>query len=545
MFALGLRYLMGWAMAAADGREKQHPEWPPHPDRVFLALAAGWFESGEDTTQGDALRWLEALPPPAIAATEAHVRGSGQRELPVTSYVPVNDSKMGTKLPTSNDLKTLKDAGLDVLPEYRSRQPRSFPVAIPESPDVFLIWPDADPTDHLAALQALTHQVTHVGHSASLVQMWVEDAPPTAYWRPTEGIGSRKMHVSHAGRLDGLRQSMNREAYIVWHDLQEAIRQAKEARKMLSDKTEKKVAGAQIKALEQRFTQLGKEEPITARPADARWHPYTKASEERLPESTAMPLFDHQLVVTRLHGRRLPLTSTLALLNVLRGTLLKHCPEPIPEWLSGHQPGTSAPTRQPHLALLPLPFVGDEHSDGRIIGIGLALPRNLSPDETARCLNPSFWNAHDGDVHTLRLFDGQWLETTAELELRDSPPHSLRSSTWTRRSKVWASVTPVALDRHFKGPHALDQAAESLKQACERIGLPRPETVLLNKVSSVQGTPPAHAFPPLTRKDGSRRKHMHATLIFADPVTGPILIGAGRFRGYGLCRPMDGVQGHA
>jgi CRISPR-associated protein Csb2 len=35
--------------------------------------------------------------------------------------------------------------------------------------------------------------------------------------------------------------------------------------------------------------------------------------------------------------------------------------------------------------------------------------------------------------------------------------------------------------------------------------------------------------------------HSHAVLIFDEDVAGPLLIGAGRFRGYGLCRPL--VQG--
>ncbi len=50
---------------------------------------------------------------------------------------------------------------------------------------------------------------------------------------------------------------------------------------------------------------------------------------------------------------------------------------------------------------------------------------------------------------------------------------------------------------------------------------------------------PAHAFPRLRRKDGSERRHSHAILIFDEPVRGPILIGAGRYRGYGLCRPLE------
>ena len=79
MFAFGIRYLNGWSMAAADGAKKERPEWPPHPDRVFMALAAAWFETGEDAEEGHALRWLESLGPPAVAASAATAqpRGAG------------------------------------------------------------------------------------------------------------------------------------------------------------------------------------------------------------------------------------------------------------------------------------------------------------------------------------------------------------------------------------------------------------------------------------------------------------------------------------
>jgi len=30
----------------------------------------------------------------------------------------------------------------------------------------------------------------------------------------------------------------------------------------------------------------------------------------------------------------------------------------------------------------------------------------------------------------------------------------------------------------------------------------------------------------------------HAILVFDEPARGPVLIGAGRYRGYGMCRPL-------
>ncbi len=67
MFALGIELLMRRAIITEwDNREE--PEWPPHPDRVFMALVAAWGESGEDSDELAALEWLERLGPPSIAA---------------------------------------------------------------------------------------------------------------------------------------------------------------------------------------------------------------------------------------------------------------------------------------------------------------------------------------------------------------------------------------------------------------------------------------------------------------------------------------------
>jgi CRISPR-associated protein Csb2 len=547
MFALGLRYLMGWAMAAADGREKIRAEWPPHPDRVFMALAAAWFETGENSAQGAALRWLEALPAPYVAASDAQIRGSDRRVAPVVSYVPVNDSKLGKKVSSTVSLGKLKDAGLDILPEYRSRQPRSFPVAIPELSDVFLIWQEIDASAHLDALRTLADSVTHVGHSASLVQMWVESVPPEAVWHPSEktAAAAQRMRVSYQGRLDYLRNRMNRDSCIAYRDLAATIKRNESDKKMMTDKVEKKAATAKLKALKSEFAQFNGIEPVTFRPEDARWQGYARA-DALLNDETPSSLFDPQLLVIAVRGRHYPLVSALRMTGALRGALLNSCPEPIPEWLSGHVPANNEPTRKPHLAMLPLPFVGSDHADGHVMGLAFALPRELNPEDTARCLNPLLWDMQTGAPRTFKLFDGQWLEATAEVELRGAPPHNLRSETWTRAAKVWASVTPVVLDRHFKGATKWNQSAESLKTACERIGLPRPELVLLNSVSSVEGVPPAHRFPALRRKRyGGSMEHIHATFVFAEPVTGPVLLGAGRFRGYGFCRPMDGETGHA
>ena len=527
MFALGIRYLNGWAMAAADGARKEQAEWPPHPDRVFMALAAAWFETGENAEEGEALRWLETLSPPAIAASDAKTR------TPVTSYVPVNDTSVSRKVPSDRDLAKLRSAGLALLPEHRSRQPRGFPVAIPRDPRVYLIWPEVELGGHRAGLERLAAKMTHVGHSASFVQAWVVeggDICPT--WEPTEGIATHRMRVFSSGRLENLTHAYNKAAVVEYADLKTQL-------DALKGKRGKKMSEERRRVDSIMTERFGIHAPVSLRPVPTRWQGYKRPERS---DSTERPgsVFDPELVVLAIRGRRVPLTTTLKLTQALRGVLMDRCPQqPPPEWFSGHRSGGS-PSTQPHMALLPLPFVDAKYADGRVMGLALALPRSLDPEASRRCLGAFLHSADTGLPREHRLFNGQWLECRIELETRERPPKNLNADTWTRASRVWASVTPVVLNRHFKGKDRWAQAAESVKEACEHIGLPRPREVVLHPVSLVEGAPPAREYSQLIRKsDGGRQSHAHAVMIFKECVRGPVSVGAGRFRGYGLCRPMD------
>jgi len=97
------------------------------------------------------------------------------------------------------------------------------------------------------------------------------------------------------------------------------------------------------------------------------------------------------------------------------------------------------------------------------------------------------------------------------------------------------------LDRHPKARDPAEyqrQVAEIIATGCGAIGLPWPREVIVTHVAVHPGVPPAHVFSRLKRKDGSDRCHAHAMLVFNEPVVGPMLIGAGRYRGYGVCRAV-------
>ncbi len=176
------------------------------------------------------------------------------------------------------------------------------------------------------------------------------------------------------------------------------------------------------------------------------------------------------------------------------------------------------------------------------MGLALILPRELDEREAGACLERILRDA-TGLPQQHRLFDGDHFECNLALEVRERPPKSLLASPWTRPSRVWASVTPIVLDRHFDAADKADrekQEANNIRNMCQRIGLPQPSEVHVHPVSRIRGVPHARNFPKLVRKrDGGRMRHTHALIVFAEPVEGPVLLGAGRFRGYGACRPIE------
>ncbi len=229
MLTIAIRYLNGWAMAAVDGAEKQLAEWPPHPDRVFMALAAAWFETGEDAAEGAVLRWLENQDPPGVAASNAVQRQT------LTRFVPVNDAHATGMSTVGYSLGELKQKGLDLLPEFRSRRARSFPVIIPHNPVVYLIWTKSLPSEHRAALNRLLTNVTHVGHSASLVQAWITDHTPEPRWIPTNGLAHIHLRVPYPNRLTTLKQRLNRDNFLAFHDLEGEIKNTKDTLKEIKE----------------------------------------------------------------------------------------------------------------------------------------------------------------------------------------------------------------------------------------------------------------------------------------------------------------------
>jgi CRISPR-associated protein Csb2 len=555
MFAVSVELLAG-RYAATAYNDRDSVEWPPHPARLFSALVAIW---GEDEPRGPvgeeeraALEWLEQQEAPEIFADP--IEHAGARSVaPV--FVPVNDEyevgdvdrsklddaeamlaatqvgkprakaekdieKLRVKLSTDTakaiaaPTKYGKErrAGLRVLPEHRGKQPRTFPVAHPATPRFAFVWPSAQPSSIIvAALAGMLARLVRLGHSSSQVHAAIADDATLApilragRFRPDVEAGELVIRWVSPGQVTRLIRA---------YDLHREI--------------EPRVLPAQFV----RYTRRGAAEP---------------SSIERSGFSSDFVVFE------RTRGARLPITSAPGLSRQFRRALMSFADEPIHPAISGHR-DDGAPSELAHLAVVPLPFVGREFADGCLLGIALVLPRTA--DAAARhamsraigAFEARYRDATSDDAPELKLELGE-----QPLFLRrvvwGSDRAALNPRRWGGPSRRWATATPIALDRNPGDLHDVDparrdgafrKATEAVAEAVERIGLPSPAEIDVVRSCVLSGTakPRMHPRFPSDPKR-TQRVLVHARIVFHRPVSGPILLGAGRFQGLGLCAPVD------
>jgi CRISPR-associated protein Csb2 len=378
----------------------------------------------------------------------------------------------------------VNDPTEDLLPQRAERQPRSFPSTVPPTPVVYFVWPEAQPDTVLRQLlEAITRSVSYLGSSRSPVRVRLSDKPPAPNWFPDDA-GEVVLRVPREGRLESLD----------WH------------------------------------FQNGQ------RPAPGAFQRYRCGPRRQTKPAPESAFGD--MVIYRLGGPvQMEIETTLKLTDVLRAAAMKRAQEAggaVPEVLSGHDE-QGRPLARTHAAFVTLPFVSDtqEHADGRVMGVAVLLPRDIPTEERRRV------------ARALSRVDHLLVPGVGRLELErllydQPPPVNLRPTTWTGPRRRWASVTPVLLDRF---PRRNGRGIEKvIAKSCEYIGLPRPIEVVADHHSPLHGVEPSFRF--ITRRAGTDRARLytHVVLTFGQDVRGPILLGAGRYFGLGLLRPLQEDQ---
>lgn len=536
--------LLAGRYAATRFNDRNRAEWPPHPARLFSAAVALWADGEPRSAEEEGvLRWIERQPAPEIACSdEEHI---AVRE-GTTHFVPVNDASAVPSIDTTYaavraavdvaaelarrppeasrpprdtecaekqadksrervakdsrraNARTLTSAAIEVFPDARVRQPRTFPSIRPDDPRVVYVWPDAMPAAaQRATLDGLLARIGRLGHSASLVSCRVTDEIP----RPTlvpDAHGSAAIRVPGDGQFD---------------------------------------------LLEEEFARHQGNEP-RALPAEIQSYSPVGAQDSSIPESVFSARFP---VLEVDYSTPVSVLASLALARALRAALLEHA-DKAPELLSGLRvdtdTGEARPADRAHGAIVPLPFVGHRHADGAVRGVAFVSPTGCDDERDGALQIVWAW---------LRESGGRLRVGSREVILRRpdglASLATIRASRWCSPSATWATVTPIALDRwpgNLRDRDAVRRAAsfaraeEIVARACVHIGLPAPERVAVRPDAFVSGVPPAHRFPAFrTPNGGPHRPPVHACVTFGTAVAGPVLLGAGRYVGQGLCLPLD------
>jgi CRISPR-associated protein Csb2 len=591
MLAISAELLTG-RYTATSFNQWDVAEWPPHPARLFSALVAAWADVDEpDPIERDALLWLESQGPPALTCSDD---AATAKRAPVDVYVPVNDARAlrtdlsksyermanaeaqtqaaaesGDDRATALAARSLEQvrskaaadarkaasasgpesgpvarAVLAVLPEHRAKQARRFPTVIPDDDLIWFSWPDAEASpEQRDILDRLCSRVGRLGHSSSLVSCRVQTAGVPAPTLVPSSDGTQPLRVPQAGLLDRLDEEFE-------------VHQGREQRTL---------------------------------PAATAFYRKPTARRTVAPG----PLLGGDWIVLGLPrrleepaGAAIAVTRSLDLARAVRGALLRHGDQPSPEVLTGHRerrPGEqgSPATDRPHLAIVPLPDVAHEHSDGVVHGVALVLPCDPTDADRA-AVERALAGWTGANVREVRLGGagggvGLHLDPPRLHRATGSVVTGVEASVvevdgratidrrfWCRPARHWVTATPIALDRfpgdlHAAVPEVRDAAREeavgTIVKACGLAGFPQPADVAIafdGFLRAVPGTGrrgtrrAGRRFPVFKAgTSGQTRMTVHARIEFEAPVTGPVLLGAGRFLGYGLCLPIDARAGRS
>lgn len=348
------------------------------------------------------------------------------------------------------------------------------------SPEVFFVWPDVVTEGlMLERLDKLAAKVPYLGRSTSQAivsvdDTWTGDARPA--WVPVSlGRGDAVLPVPFPGLLDLLDA-----AYTAGERACDSYRTS-----------------------DYRFDDgVAYEAPPRLRTVRA---PYSAPLVLRLPE-----------------GVHLAGTVLGAVTAALRRAVLSIMPEPIPSVVSGH--GADG---LPHVGYLGLVDVGHQHADGHILALGVISPRGDA--RVGEALADAL--LVEPGLRELRVPGLGSFELTYD-PVRDRP-RGATADRWIGPSRSWVSATPAVLDRH---PRRSLTEAEIMTQGIVAAGYPAPVQVEVLAAPLIRGSQRLrrHQVP---QRRGDRRPVRHIRIGFDDCVEGPVLVGALRHLGFGMCAP--------
>jgi len=457
--------------------DRRVPEWPPSPARLFQAMVGS--QGLTLSAYAPALQWLELRSLPDIYAPRVSPP-SGRH----TAYGPQSDGKIKTC-----------GAGAEVIePGYITEglvaySPECQHVP-PDSPVYYVYdrsprWPEVR-----QQLQDLAAAVCWLGHSEDIVQVRVVDSVPDEYadrddvirWVP--GLGQTELMLSCP--LSGL--------------LSELCTNYTKRQEVMSQESRAYVPSPSL-AYAYDATYRDAAEPMRS--------PHTMF-EIQTGEARPRPAF-HAFAATQ--TMEVAAMSRHALLESLRNNGFQNNEQLFEQFAAGHLLPGNRGWRS--LLYVPIPSRGSRYADGWIRRVLLVAPPGPRGDFDL----------------AVRLLSGATLQPQHEQPKAWTPCQLWPAQTAGRgvycnycdSSDVWETVVPMVLPRF---PSSAASVEDIVLEDILRY-YPQPRQVDVRPVP-----PPERQVLP---KHLRHRWQVHVRVTWDRLIAGPIVLGAGRAYGFGLC----------
>lgn len=172
---------------------------------------------------------------------------------------------------------------------------------------------------------------------------------------------------------------------------------------------------------------------------------------------------------------------------------------------------------------LALPDVGFQWSKGLIHGLALWMPPGSESLDRRR--------ARDAAL-SIRTLTGRGIQVSVVCQDSAIHPRATHPDRWERKSRTWATAVPAIHERWRS------LSLTNLAVWCAHAGLPEPVDFRSTRTPLVPGG--IDLAPSDVHRPGRPvRPYSHIEIRFEEPIPGPVVFGAGRQRGFGLCIPMD------
>jgi CRISPR-associated protein Csb2 len=466
-------------------------EWPPSPARLFQALVAATHRDSYSLMNADArneaLRWLEQQDPPVIYAQKA------SRSLySIIKYLPNNDDKIG-------------------LDAHKRSAEQSFSnYGFSGETNLSYLWSfesESEVKKYADTVAAMASLLTYLGRTTDLVV--------------AEGkLLAESPEITQNGQVRWQPRKGNTGPWLA-------------------------PAPGFLHLLQDRFPNS-----VSARPPDFTNSRQVDYAIENGGEASMVPPPWQVFVLRHLNGEFLTFDPTRLreISGMMRHAMITWAGDPsiqkyygpdlLAKYISGHQAAESSePSAGGHIAIAPLPSLDPPHyrADGRLRYVAL-IGYGMESDKTRELFEDLSRGLHGQPLTDQGQLQGELqLLTPRDLEYK---PGLFRPLTGT--SRCWRSATPIILSSLMRRGRSLEQG---LLRVLKEAGFP--ESSIESVVAFTGPIVPTAARANQYKVNESYLKtpiRCHAEVIFHHPITGPLLLGRGKFVGFGLMIPWKSVS---